>query len=961
MQIHGFELVRERALPWMALSARQFRHGSGLEVLSLESDSAENLFALCFATEPEDDCGTPHILEHCVLGGSAKYPLKDPFIEMVKSSLATFINAMTDSDKTVYPASSCHRQDFFNLLSVYWDAVYHPRLSRLGFMQEGWHYELGGGELRTNGIVLNEMRGVYSELETVFERGMLRHLLPETPLARESGGHPEAIPSLSYAVFCEYYRRHYCLANTRLLFLGNIPTEEKLCFVAGLLAEGGGVVSGAKLSMTVERQRPWSSPRCVRQPVAPEEEGGGGAVGLGWLLRQHQDAEADLVWQLLDYALLGHAGSPLSKALLESGLGSAQLGQGYDNNTRECLFTVGLRGVSPEDFVRVEGVILDCLRGLVAEGIGQERVQAALRQLKLESLEVTSEQSLDRGWDVLTAWVYDSDPLLFLGQQGLWGRLEECLAEQPRLLEGVIERDLLGNPHCLRLELEEDGAWLEGCRAQLRQRLAGVLQGLSEAERVRIVAEEQELKRYQEEADSVAALASLPRLRRSDLPLVPPPLPAVGEILGNRLPLQVGTCPDPGLAYVFQAYDLSSLPMSLRGDLGLFVLLFSQVGKVGQRYDRMSERWMLAGASRTLRLEAGQSYPGGSACRAVLLVGLRALRESLAQALGLWEEERAGKVFVERQRIHEVLRQRWSSYLSDLQEGGQYYAGLRASASASPVAAIEESWHGQDFMRQVKRLKGFRGGELEAALENVEAIAVWLRQAVPVQASAVGSSSSVSEARAYLGGLAGPGVPGGYDVVWPGVSFGRRELLVAGHDVGTGVRCWLAPSMTDVRGAALHIYSRLLSCGYLWEAVRLRQGAYGVDCRYCESQGTLTMQSGDDPGPLQSLQIFAEVAGRVDPGAWHSAEIDAGIMACARSDERPWTPWQVGRTAVMEAVLGYPAELRQIRRQALLEQSPESVARAVRSYWEEYGCDWNECVAGPVALARQSGLQPLEL
>lgn len=921
-----------------------------------------NLFALCFTTEPDDDSGAPHIIEHCVLGGSQKYPLKDPFIEMVKSSLATFINAMTDADKTVYPASSCHPKDFFNLLSVYWDAVYHPRLSRLGFMQEGWHYELSddGSELQTNGIVLNEMRGAYTELDTVFERGMLRHLLPETPLARESGGHPDAIPGLDYAAFCAYYRRHYCLANTRLLFLGNIPTAEKLRFVSALLEGDAVPVSGEKINMTQERQTPWASPRSVRLKVAPEDEGGcDGAVGLGWLLRQHQDAEADLLWQLLDFALLGHVGSPLHKSLMESGLGSAQMGQGYDNNTRECLFTVGLRGVRPENFLQVEELILGCLRRLVVEGIGVERVQAALRQLKLESLEISSEQSLDRSWDVLTAWVYDSDPLLFLEQQGVWERLEARLHQNPRLLEEVIERELLHNPHCLRLELAEDGDWVDSCREQSRQKLAEILQGLSMDERARIVAEKEELKHFQEEPDSAVALATLPRLRRDDLPFAPPPLPATAELLGNRLPLQVGSCFCNGLAYVFQAYDLSGLPPHLRGDLGLFALLFAQVGTARHGYDRMAERWMAVGASRSLRLEAGLCFPAGDSSRAVLLVGIRALAESLPQALSLWEEERAEKVFNERQRIHEVLRQRWSSYLADLQEGGQYYATLRAAATVSPVAAIQESWHGLDFIRQLKRLKGLRGGELDVALQNVDAIATWLRQAVPVQAAFAGTG--VDNARAYLGGLSVPALIGDYRALWGDERFGRRELLVAGHDVGTGVRCWRAPFTTDLRSAALDIYSRLLSCGYLWEAVRLRNGAYGVDCRYIDSQGILVMQSSDDPHPLRSLQIFAEVAGRIDPSRWLESDIDAGIMACARADERPWYPWHVCRTAVLDEIFGFNQAWRCARRQALLQQSAESLSRAVHEYWEEYGADWNECLAGSVVLARQPGIDRLEI
>lgn len=431
MNFPDFQLIQDALVPSLQAKAWRFRHRSGLEVFCLENSDRENLFALQFSTPPIDNTGVPHILEHTVLSGSQKFALRDPFIELVKSSLATFINAMTFADCTVYPVCSCHEKDFFNLSEVYWDAVFHPLLNPHSFQQEGWHYELGKnrkGEprLRINGIVLNEMSGAYAEMETVLERSVYKYLFPDSPLAFDSGGHPEEIPQLTYQCFLDYYHTHYRYDKAKIIFAGNIPLEKKLAFLQRQLQGVPDAIAPLPEARRHYQSRKWRFPRqeSVSYVPEPDDDEKTAALVLAWRIDSQRNPDLDLAMQLLDLILLGNAGAPLPKTLLESGLCRALTSSGYDDNYCQTLFQIGVRGCRPENFPAIEKLIFDCLKEQ-SQGIAENKILAAKRQLKLDHAEIGSEYNLDILEDVLAAWNYNYDPLLFLNQEKTWRKLEK--------------------------------------------------------------------------------------------------------------------------------------------------------------------------------------------------------------------------------------------------------------------------------------------------------------------------------------------------------------------------------------------------------------------------------------------------------------------------------------------------------------------------------------------------------
>ncbi|MDR2668711.1 MAG: insulinase family protein, partial [Desulfovibrio sp.] len=420
--MHGFTLLREEAVTELSSTARLWRHDvTQAPLLSFINKDENKVFGVTFRTPPFDSSGVAHILEHSVLCGSRNYPVKEPFVELLKGSLHTFLNAFTYPDKTCYPVASANLQDFYNLTDVYLDAVFFPAISEQTFEQEGRHLEPAEDGLIFKGVVYNEMKGAFSSPDSVLERYTLHSLFPDTAYALESGGDPAHIPDLDYARFRGFHERHYHPSNARFFFWGDDPEEERLRRIAAVLAPFAFLAPDSAVDM----QTPFDRPRSIVVPFAVSPSGGEeaekGMVTLNWLGPETADTELSLALCMLEHILLGLPASPLRRALIESGLGEDLAGGGLEDELRQTVFSVGLKGVERSAAGRVEELILSTLRDLAEQGLPEAAVEAAVNSVEFDLRENNSGRfpvGLSVMLRALVTWLHDGDPLAPLRFEG---------------------------------------------------------------------------------------------------------------------------------------------------------------------------------------------------------------------------------------------------------------------------------------------------------------------------------------------------------------------------------------------------------------------------------------------------------------------------------------------------------------------------------------------------------------
>ena len=521
---HGFERIRDQEIPELNTQARIWRHvATGAEFLSMENDDENKVFGIAFRTPPPDSTGLPHIMEHSVLCGSQKYPVKEPFVELLKGSLKTFLNAMTSPDKTTYPVASQNTQDLYNLVDVYLDAVFYPRITPHILQQEGWHYEVAddGNALSFKGVVYNEMKGAYSSPDNLLHRQSRIALFPDTAYGRDSGGDPTEIPDLTYDQFKRFHETYYHPSNARIFWYGDDDPEERLRILDAYLRD----FERIEVDSQIDLQPRWDGPQHVTVAYDASEGQDGAGKGqayltVNWMLEESTDPETALGWAILDHILIGTPASPLRKALIDSGLGEDLVGGGLNDHLRQATFSAGLKGIAVDNAGAVERLIDDTLAGLVRDGIESEMVEASLNTIEFQ-LRENNAGSYPRGlvilFRTLSTWLYDGDPLAPLAFEAPLRSIVKRVAAGERYFEGLIERHLIDNPHRATVLLKPDPNVRQEQEAAERARLEEDRVSMNEAQLREIAAAAVKLHRIQEAPDPPEALATIPMLARQDL------------------------------------------------------------------------------------------------------------------------------------------------------------------------------------------------------------------------------------------------------------------------------------------------------------------------------------------------------------------------------------------------------------------------------------------------------------
>jgi len=932
-RIFGFQVLRVERIEDLRVTAYEIEHEkTGAKLLHLHSTDRENLFSIGFRTPPTDSTGVPHILEHSVLAGSEKYPLKDAFNELVRGSLQTFINAFTYPDKTIYPVASQVKTDFFNLARVYTDLVLHPRLLKETFLQEGHHLEFVdpgdiAGELTISGIVYNEMKGAYSSPETLMFKAIQEALYPETTYTFDSGGNPEDIPALTYEQFQAFHRLYYSPSNARFFLYGDIPTAEHLAFLEEMLAG----FERTSVNSAVGSQTRWRAPMRIHDvyPVGREESlAGKTAINLAWMLTENTDDETAILLEVLAGILIGSAAAPLRKALIDSGLGEdLSPVTGIERDLRQLLFAVGLRGSDPEKADAVETCILNTLEESIRVGFDRELIEGVLHQIEFQGKEIVR-SSYPYGiilmGRVYHTWLYDGDPLSGLNFPGIIENIRRKWEGRSDLFEGLAQTWLLDNPHRVLSVLEPSRTMAEEQENVFREKMAERKATLNLEVLEQIRDETHRLHQFQSEPDSPEAAASLPRLRVSDLERAIETIPTESNLL-EGVPVLLHDLFTNGIAYAELAFDVSSIPEELQPYLPLLGKMTNNMGAAGYSYEEMAKRITLKTGGIGSSLSAGMTADGQGAWQRMIF-GVSALHRNVPDAVGILTDILTAGDLSQEARMRDLLAEKKNGLHAAVVPSGHVFARMAAGAGLSLPAWRDEQWHGRTQLRLVSRVaEEFQKNpaELQEKLACLRSL-VFRRDKLLLNMTGdeEGLSLLTNQVKPLVNCLTRgvkeeSGALPGRRPVYAGIAIPAQVSYVA--------RVMTAPNFNHPFSPALLVLARHLSNGFLYKHIRVQGGAYGGMCQFDPMGGLFSFLSYRDPRIVETLEIYQEAMAFMTDGKMAPEEMEKAIVGTIGALDRPMDPSGRGTVAMIRELAGITDDARRRFREAILDASTDSL------------------------------------
>ncbi len=934
---HGFRIRRVEQIPEIRVTAYEIEHEkTGAKILHLHCDDRENLFAIGFRTPPRDSTGVPHILEHSVLAGSERYPLKDVFNELLRGTLQTFINAFTYPDKTIYPVASQERRDFFNLARVYTDLVLRPRLLRETFLQEGHHLEFDEqDELTVSGIVYNEMKGAYSSPETLMYKAIQENLYPGTPYACDSGGDPERIPDLTYEQFRAFHRTFYSPTNARLFLSGDIPTEEHLAFLAEMFADFDRVAVDSSIVL----QTRWETPRSIHGhfPIDREDKTAGKTtVNLAWMTAENTAGETAMLLAIVTDLLVGSAASPLRKALIDSGLGEdLSPVTGLERDLRQIAFAVGLRGTDPDKAPQIETLILDTLRDTVAGGFDRELIEGTLHQVEFHGREMVRGNYpygivlMGRAYHT---WLYDGDPLTDMNFPRTIHEIRRKWETHPTLFQGVVRQWFLDNPHRLLSVMEPSRTFQEERERKYRERLARLASSLTDPEKERIRQETILLKRFQTEPDPPEAAATLPKLKLSDISREIETIPTEKTAAGG-VPILRHELFTNGIAYLDLAFDVSDIPEELQPYLPLLGKLTLQMGAAGLSYEAMAKRISLRTGGLGVNLAAGSTADGRGNWQKMVF-SAKALFRNTDEAVGIVRDILTEGDLTEAARMRELILERKNDLHASVIPSGHLFAQMAAAATLSSPSWRTEQWHGRTQLRLIAgtadRLDDLREDLLEKLSRLRKIVFVRRRLLLNMTSDAEGLQRLTTAADTLIAALPAGSPPNKPETqnrrpIHIGIAIPAEVCYVA--------KVIAAPPYADPLSAPLFVLARQLSNGYLYRHIRVQGGAYGGSCRFEPISGLFAFLSYRDPHLTETIDVFGKAADFVCNHPVPREELEKAVIGTIGALDRPLDPAGRGYTALIRKFSGLTDPIRRRFREEVLDVDPERLQQAARRYF----------------------------
>ena len=926
--LEAYEVETLKGIEELNSAGAVLRHRkTGAKIFLLSNDDNNKVFCIGFRTPPKDSTGLPHILEHSVLCGSDKFPVKDPFVELVKGSLNTFLNAMTYPDKTVYPVASCNEKDFQNLMDVYMDAVLHPNIYKEEkiFRQEGWHYELENEDapLTINGVVYNEMKGVYSSPESVLDRYIQKLLYPDNCYTQESGGDPEVIPELTYEQFLDFHRTYYHPSNSYIYLYGDMDMAEKLTWLdeAYLCHYEARPVDSA-----IPMQPPFEEPveEEIFYSITEEEpEDHATYLSVNTVVGTDLDPRLYLGFQILEYALVNVPGAPLKKALMDAGIGEDILG-GYENGILQPYFSVVAKGAEKEQKGEFLTVVKGTLRKLADQGLDKKSLRSGINYFEFRSREAdygTAPKGLMYGLQSLDSWLYDGDPMMHLAYGETFEFLKKAVDEG--YFESLIRDYLLDNPSEAVITVSPKKGLTAEKEAALAKKLADYKESLSDGEIRRLVEETKALKAYQDEPSPREELEKIPLLKRSDI------APEAEKLIWEEtetdgIKVIRHEMFTSGIGYLRLLFGTDRIPTE---DLPYVGLLKSVLGYVDTEHytysDLASEIYLNSGGinfsvTSYPNLEQPENFTG------VFAADVKVLYEKLDFGFGILKEILTGSLLDDEKRLGEILGETRSRARMKLENAGHSAAVSRATSYFSPTAAFNELTGGIGYYHFLERTaKEFpeKKGEIIAKLKEVCG-KLFTRDNLLVSytAGADGFAALEGEVKALAASLPAGGER--YPFTW--TKGCRNEGFKSASQVNYVARCGNFRDQGYAYTGALRILKVMLSYDYLWLNIRVKGGAYGCMSGFGRS-GEGYLVSYRDPNLRETNQVYEGVVDYLRRFEADERDMTKFVIGTISDLDTPLTPSIRGSRGLSAYLSSVTQEMLQKERDQVLSATVEDI------------------------------------
>ncbi|KAJ4839629.1 Presequence protease 1, chloroplastic/mitochondrial [Turnera subulata] len=930
---YGFEKVSEEFIGECKSKAILFKHKkTGAEVMSVSNEDENKVFGIVFRTPPKDSTGIPHILEHSVLCGSRKYPLKEPFVELLKGSLHTFLNAFTYPDRTCYPVASTNTKDFYNLVDVYLDAVFFPKCVEdyQTFQQEGWHFELDdpAKEISYKGVVFNEMKGVYSQPDNILGRASQQALFPDNTYGVDSGGDPKDIPKLTFEQFKEFHGKYYHPSNARIWFYGDDDPTERLRILSEYLDMFD--ASSAPNESKIEPQKLFSKPVRITEKY-PAGDGGDlkkkHMVCLNWLLADKPlDLETELALGFLDHLILGTPASPLRKILLESGLGEAIVGGGVEDELLQPQFSIGLKGVSEEDIQKVEELIMGTFVKLAEEGFETDAVEASMNTIEF-SLRENNTGSFPRGLSLMLRsigkWIYDMNPFEPLKYEKPLMELKARISKEgsKAVFSPLIEKFILKNPHRVTIEMQPDPEKASRDEAAEREILEKVKASMTEEDLAELARATEELRLKQETPDPPEALKSVPSLSLLDIPKEPIHVPSeVGDINGVKV-LQHDLFTNDVL-YSEVVFNMRSLKQELLPLVPLFCQSLLEMGtkdktfvQLNQLIGRKTGGISVFPFTSSVR---GQQDP----CSHIIVRGkaMAGRGEDLFNLINCVLQE---VQFTDQQRFKQFVSQSKARMENRLRGSGHGIAAARMDAKLNVAGWISEQMGGVSYLEYLQALEEKVDQDWAGVSSSLEEIRRSLLSRNGCLVNMTADGKTLTDSEKYVSKFLDL-LPTNSSVAaasWNGRLASGNEAIVIPTQVNyVGKAANLYDTGYQLDGSA-YVISKHISNTWLWDRVRVSGGAYGGFCDFDTHSGVFSFLSYRDPNLLKTLDVYDGTSDFLRQLEMDDDTLTKAIIGTIGDVDAYQLPDAKGYSSLLRYLLGITEEERKRRREEILSTS----------------------------------------